>query len=80
MRPANILADLAKTFPCQIEIVHHGERINAKSFLDVVTLVAVQGTELSFEALGQNAQQALDEIAKLFESRFGEAEEDVVEE
>lgn len=74
-RPADMLAKCAKQYSSQIEIVHLGERIDAKSILGLLTLAAVEGTELNFEACGPDASTALDEIAKLFESQFGEAEE-----
>ena len=75
MRPVQVLIDCVKKFESQIEIVHLGQRVNGKSFMDILTLVAVKGTELTFEACGPDANAALDEIAKLFESQFGEAEE-----
>lgn len=74
LRPAELLAKLSQQYPCKIEIVHNNERVDAKSIFAVVTLVALQGTELTFEADGENAEPALEAIAKLFDEQFGEAE------
>lgn len=74
LRPAEMLAKLSQQYPCKIEIVHNNERVDAKSIFAVVTLVAMQGTELCFEANGDNADTALEAIAKLFDEQFGEAE------
>jgi phosphocarrier protein HPr len=74
LRPAELLAKLSQQYPCKIEIVHNNERVDAKSIFAVVTLVAMQGTELNFEADGENADTAIEAIAKLFDDQFGEAE------
>ena len=74
LRAAELLAKLSQQYPCKIEIVHNNERVDAKSIFAVVTLVAMQGTELCFEANGENAEPALEAIAKLFDEQFGEAE------
>lgn len=74
LRPAELLAKLSQQYPCKIEILHNNERVDAKSIFAVVTLIALQGTELNFEANGENAEPALEAIAKLFDDQFGEAE------
>jgi phosphotransferase system HPr (HPr) family protein len=74
LRPAELLAKLSQQYPCKVEILHNGERVDAKSIFAIVTLVAMQGTELNFEADGENAEAALEAIAKLFDEQFGEAE------
>ncbi|HEY2762311.1 MAG TPA: HPr family phosphocarrier protein, partial [Pirellulales bacterium] len=45
-----------------------------KSILDLLTLAAEQGTHLQIEAIGADAQQAVDAIVELFESNFPEPE------
>ncbi len=74
LRPAELLAKLSQQYPCKIEILHNNERVDAKSIFAVVTLIALQGTELNFEANGENAEPALEAIARLFDDQFGEAE------
>ena len=41
-----------------------------------MTLAAVQGTQLTIEADGPDAQQALDALAELFAGNFAEYEQD----
>ncbi|MDX1961664.1 MAG: HPr family phosphocarrier protein [Pirellulales bacterium] len=71
-RPADLLAKLAQQYPCRIEIIHGSERIDARSIINMLTLGAVEGTELRFEATGPDAEVALDAIGGLFASNFGE--------
>lgn len=74
LRPAELLAKLSQQYPCKIEILHNHERVDAKSIFAIVTLIAMQGTELCFEANGDDADKALEAIAKLFDDQFGEVE------
>jgi phosphocarrier protein HPr len=51
----------------------HGEReANAKSILSVLTLGADQGAQVTLHAEGEDAEQALESLAALIESNFGE--------
>lgn len=70
-RPADMLVRAASQFQAQIEIVHGGNRVDGKSILGVLTLVAEQGTELQIEASGPDAQEALRVLVELIESNFG---------
>jgi phosphocarrier protein HPr len=72
LRPAEMLAKLCQQFNSRIEIRHQHEAVDAKSIFAIVTLVAMPGTELQFEATGPDAAAALDQIADLFASKFGE--------
>ena len=66
-RPAARLVKLANTFQSQIELVKQGQRVDAKSILQVMTLAAVQGTVLDLEVRGADALSAADAIEKLFQ-------------
>jgi phosphotransferase system HPr (HPr) family protein len=66
-RPADLFARQAARFQCKIEVVKQGVRVDAKSILDVLTLAAEQGTVLTLEAAGPDAQEALEALAKLVE-------------
>lgn len=74
MRPAGVFAELASQFESTIELVRDGHRVDGKSIMSIVTLVAEQGTELSIEARGPDADAALSALAELMESGFGENE------
>jgi phosphocarrier protein HPr len=69
-RPATMLARLALKYQSTIELICDGQRVDAKSILHLLTLGAVQGTELTVEARGADAEEALDAIVRLVESEF----------
>ncbi len=53
-----------------IEVIKDGERVDGKSILAILTLAAVQGTQLRIEATGPDADAALVAIADLFQRDF----------
>ncbi len=73
-RPAERFARLAGQFDAKIEVVKGDYRVEGKSILEVLTLAAEKGTELIIEAAGEDAQAAVDALAKLVESDFAEDE------
>ena len=71
-RPAALFVQTAKRYASTIT-VHYGERkANAKSMLQVVTLAAKQGAELTLYAEGDDADQALQALQQLIEANFNE--------
>ncbi|HRK56937.1 MAG TPA: HPr family phosphocarrier protein [Burkholderiaceae bacterium] len=71
-RPSAKLTQLAGQFVSDIWITRAGRRVNAKSIMGVLMLAAGQGAVLSFEAHGEDAQQALDALGALIASGFDE--------
>ena len=69
-RPAELFVSLAIRFDAQIEVVKGDRRADAKSMLHVLTLAAVQGTELRIEAVGSDAAAAVEALAELVASDF----------
>ena len=76
-RPADQFARLAVRFEAHIELVKNGMRVDGKSVLNLLTLAAVQGTELLLEAQGPDAREALDALAELVEKDFSEEENEI---
>ena len=70
-RPAQLLAQLAMKYESRIELVRESQRVDAKSILNLLTLAAAQGTVLTLEAEGNDAEEAAEAIATLVESGFG---------
>ncbi|GAC1356318.1 MAG: HPr family phosphocarrier protein [Herpetosiphon sp.] len=71
-RPAAMFVKTAKQFTSTIS-VHTGVRTaNAKSMVQVLTLAAKQGSELRIEAVGDDAEQALQALKELIEANFHE--------
>jgi phosphocarrier protein HPr len=69
-RPAEMFVRRAQQFQSKIEIVRDGYRIEAKSIMNLLTLGAAQGTELTLEAEGSDAQEAVDALAEVIEKDF----------
>lgn len=71
-RAAAKLTQLASTFNSDIHIARNDQRVNAKSIMGVMMLAAGMGVTVRVDASGDDAEQALEQIQALFESRFGE--------
>ncbi len=74
-RPADLLVRMANKFESTILIGKDGELVDCKSILSLLTLGAGAGTELSLQADGVDAAEAINSIAHLFESGFDEQDE-----
>ena len=75
-RPAEMFVRRAQQFQSKIEIVRDGYRIEAKSIMNLLTLGAAQGTELTLEAEGSDAQEAVDALAEVIEKDFLEEDDE----
>lgn len=69
-RPAELFARLALKFESEIKVIRDSHEVDAKSILHVLTLGAAQGTELTLQAEGTDAEAALDALVRLVESDF----------
>ena len=71
-RAATKLVQLAAKYPCEVLLDKDGHEVNGKSIMGVLMLVASKGTTLTVKAKGDRAQEAVDEIIKLINDKFGE--------
>ena len=71
MRPISQIKQAAQKYDCQVNVRKDGRAASAQNMMEMLTLVAVQGTRLSLEAIGPQAEEALDELVQLFETDFG---------
>ncbi|MDR3191485.1 MAG: HPr family phosphocarrier protein [Treponema sp.] len=71
-RPSALLVQTVKNFKSNIYIERGDEKVNAKSILGVITLGAGFGTELKIIAEGEDEQEAVEALVRLFESKFEE--------
>ena len=62
-RPAGELVRAAASFAAAIEVEANGKRANAKSILEILGLGADGGTELTISASGDDAAEAVAELA-----------------
>lgn len=70
LRPISQIAQLAGRFDCDVSLRNGDARVNAKSQLELMTLRADQGDTLVVEATGESAAEAVESLARLFDSDF----------
>ena len=71
-RAAAKLSHLANRFQSDIFLVYHGDRVNAKSLLGILTLAASVGNPITIEAEGKDEKKAVNQIVALFNVKFDE--------
>jgi len=74
-RPAMQFVDTANRFKSKITVSKGGEnpyQADGKSVMEMIILEGVEGTALQIQAVGEDAEEAVTVLAKLFEDRFGE--------
>ena len=71
-RPAAILVQKANKFKSEIKLQKDNLEGNAKSILSVMALAAEVGSFVIIKAEGEDEASAVEELAKLFEEKFGE--------
>ena len=76
-RAANMVVQTASNFASCITVTKDGIEANAKSIMGLLLLAAGKGSKIVVRAKGKDAQEALKEIGKLIEGKFGEKEQDV---
>jgi len=70
-RPATLFVKTASKYDSKISILCKGREANAKSILGVLSLGANQGCEITIQAEGVDAEEALKELQELVASNFG---------
>lgn len=73
-RAAVKFVNLANRFQSSVRIRKNGDEIDGKSILGILTLAAVQGTEILLVIKGKDEKSALVELMALINNRFGEDE------
>ena len=72
LRPYSMIAEAARRFVADIQLVNGERTADAKAVLELMSLNAEFGTELVLEANGGDASEALDALARLFDTNFDE--------
>lgn len=75
MRLADIVAKRAGQFQSKVLLIRDNDRVDGKSIIDMLGLGAAKGTKLVIEAVGPDADLALEAIASLFLTEFADDEE-----
>ncbi|NIR29787.1 MAG: HPr family phosphocarrier protein [Gammaproteobacteria bacterium] len=73
-RAAARFVTLASRYEADIQLVRDGKEVNAKSIMGVMMLAAGQGSRIELRATGPDAEQAVGELTRLIQDRFGEPE------
>jgi phosphocarrier protein len=71
-RPSARLTQLASSFKSQVFMSRNGRRVNAKSIMGVMMLAAAKGSTITLETDGEDEVEAIDTLADLITSGFGE--------
>ncbi len=71
-RAATLIAELVRRFDSRVIVIKDCERVESTDVLQVLSLGAGQGEELSLEAVGHDAEEVLDALVKLFVDNFRE--------
>ena len=74
-RPAMQFVDLANQFKSDVKVIKGGEEpgeADGKSVMQMIILAATQGTQMTIEATGEDAEEAVKRLAELFDEKFGE--------
>lgn len=71
-RPAAKLAQEAQKFDADITISAEGQEVDAKSILDILSLAAAKGCEITLTGKGNDAKEALEHLTASFQNRFDE--------
>jgi len=72
-RPAMQFVDTANQFKSQVMVIKGGEEpyeADGKSVMQMIILAATEGTTLQIRAEGDDAEQAVSTLAKLFEDKI----------
>ena len=71
-RPSARLTQLASSFRSNVFMSRNGRRVNAKSIMGVMMLAAAKGSTITLETDGDDEVEAIDALAGLISSGFGE--------
>ena len=71
-RPAARIVRLANGFAAEIQLAKDGLEVNGKSIMGVMMLAAECGSSIIIRADGPDAEQAVQALAELVASGFGE--------
>jgi phosphotransferase system HPr (HPr) family protein len=71
-RACVLIAEVARRFAAKVTITKGNERVEATEVLQLLSLGAAQGEELSLDADGEDAPKVLAALEQLFAEKFGE--------
>jgi phosphotransferase system HPr (HPr) family protein len=70
-RPCLAILNTAKRFQSKVQIHYNREAADATQILQLMSLGARAGTEITITATGPDADEAVETLVRLFETDFG---------
>jgi phosphocarrier protein HPr len=71
-RAAAIFSKQAAEFSSRIEVINKQMKVNGKSIMELLTIAAVKGCNISIRADGEDEENALKALVSLVNDGFGE--------
>lgn len=69
-RPSTEIVRRATSFKAEVRLIYQKNQVNAKSILGVLMLAAAKGAKIQVEAVGDDAQEAVDSLIALASNNF----------
>jgi phosphocarrier protein len=71
-RAAALFVQTANRHRSDVQLEKDGVQVNGKSIMGVLTLAASKGSEIVLSCEGDDAEEAMEALAKLIQAGFGE--------
>ena len=71
-RAATLIAELIRRFDSRVLMIKESERVDGTDVLQILSLGTSRGEQVSFEAVGCDAEDVLNALVELFADNFGE--------
>ncbi len=68
-RPVAVMVQISSRFDSRVFVSTHNKKVNAKSIMGMMSIGFTNGEELSIEAEGDDAEAAVEAMAKYIESK-----------
>ena len=73
-RAAAKVVDIANRYKCEINLLKDDKKADARSIMKILMLSASQGTYIKVQISGDNQDDAMSSIERLFNEKFNEEE------
>lgn len=65
VRPTKTFVQTANLFPCKVNVINKGKKVNGKSSLSMLTLGIATNDEVTLEIDGEQEEQAMEALGRL---------------
>ena len=72
MRPAGLVTNTMMKMDCDVNLIVNGNKVNAKSIMNVMAACIKKGTEVTLVCEGPQEEEAIKKFDELYERGFGE--------